>query len=656
MSAIYKNGVQYVGITDAANMSVDVGQNTLNLKDTVQNLINNFAPIETNPSANQHSVGDLITYNSTLYKVTDDIDDGDTLVIGTNIVETSFNEYIEDTESKSFIYAESLESLYNQIEEIPFRHVKLFDVSGDVASALTNGQVTSFYKGFVANMDNTEHIYDFVGLDGIGYLFGQRIRFDTPTTPVIQLKESFARVNSLSLKTINFTCQNASHNDRLVTQNVALQDGLSDYDIVQLVGATNGIRSLARKRSDGNYITLWDTNYSPKLTGGTAIPANSNLNNYTTVGTYHCSQSADAITLVNRPQGMDVAFIMYVKHATGGNASYPAQTIYEYNSAKTYYRVKTGDTWSGWMTPVQHITGAASSIARNNLTANMALVSSSAGKVATHGTVSATELGYLDGVTSAIQTQINGKAPTSHASSATTYGIGTGSNYGHVKLSDTYDSTVANNAAANGMGASQKALYTAYNALSTSKQNNITGGASSITTSNLTTSRVLISSTAGKVAVSSITPTQLGYLNGVTSAIQTQLNAKQATLAWSYYAQNAVSSVTCTTANLYYKAGANGVTFPAGKYIVIAHFQTAVTSTDKTPLITGAIGPTASDTGNSLRRVTIKQQVSSGGYYFGKIVDFIQFNSQTTYYAWISSSLSNTIVNSGCWIDAIKFA
>ena len=111
MSAIYKNGVQYVGITDAANMSVDVGQNTLNLKDTVQNLINNFAPIETNPSANQHSVGDLITYNSTLYKVTDDIDDGDTLVIGTNIVETSFNEYIEDTESKSFIYAESLESL-----------------------------------------------------------------------------------------------------------------------------------------------------------------------------------------------------------------------------------------------------------------------------------------------------------------------------------------------------------------------------------------------------------------------------------------------------------------------------------------------------------------------------------------------------------------
>ena len=41
------------------------------------------------------------------------------------------------------------------------------------------------------------------------------------------------------------------------------------------------------------------------------------------------------------------------------------------------------------------------------------------GKVAAHGTVSATELGYLDGVTSAIQTQLNGKAASSHTHSAT---------------------------------------------------------------------------------------------------------------------------------------------------------------------------------------------------------------------------------------------
>lgn len=58
------------------------------------------------------------------------------------------------------------------------------------------------------------------------------------------------------------------------------------------------------------------------------------------------------------------------------------------------------------------------------------------------------------------------------------------------------------------------------------KQATITGGASTITGSNLTSNRVLISNSSGKVAVSAVTSTELGYLDGVTSAIQTQLNAK----------------------------------------------------------------------------------------------------------------------------------
>ena len=56
------------------------------------------------------------------------------------------------------------------------------------------------------------------------------------------------------------------------------------------------------------------------------------------------------------------------------------------------------------------------------------------------------------------------------------------------------------------------------------KQNTITGGASTITSSNLTANRALVSNASGKVAASSITSTQLGYLSGVTSNIQTQLN------------------------------------------------------------------------------------------------------------------------------------
>jgi len=61
------------------------------------------------------------------------------------------------------------------------------------------------------------------------------------------------------------------------------------------------------------------------------------------------------------------------------------------------------------------------------------------------------------------------------------------------------------------------------------KQAAITGGASTITTSNLTKNRALISNGSGKVAVSAVTSTELGYLDGVTSNVQTQLNNKEET-------------------------------------------------------------------------------------------------------------------------------
>nr|DAO00656.1 MAG TPA: hypothetical protein [Caudoviricetes sp.] len=60
----------------------------------------------------------------------------------------------------------------------------------------------------------------------------------------------------------------------------------------------------------------------------------------------------------------------------------------------------------------------------------------------------------------------------------------------------------------------------------TSKQDVIVGAASTITEDNLATDRALISNSSGKVAVSNVTSTELGYLDGVTSNIQTQLNKK----------------------------------------------------------------------------------------------------------------------------------
>lgn len=60
------------------------------------------------------------------------------------------------------------------------------------------------------------------------------------------------------------------------------------------------------------------------------------------------------------------------------------------------------------------------------------------------------------------------------------------------------------------------------------KQAPITGGASTVTSTDLEINKALISNGGGKIAVSNTTSTELGYLHGVTSNVQTQLNDKLA--------------------------------------------------------------------------------------------------------------------------------
>ena len=57
---------------------------------------------------------------------------------------------------------------------------------------------------------------------------------------------------------------------------------------------------------------------------------------------------------------------------------------------------------------------------------------------------------------------------------------------------------------------------------------NIAGAVSSITTSDLTASRAVVSDGSGKIAVSAVTATEIGHLDGVTSGIQTQLDGVEA--------------------------------------------------------------------------------------------------------------------------------
>lgn len=111
------------------------------------------------------------------------------------------------------------------------------------------------------------------------------------------------------------------------------------------------------------------------------------------------------------------------------------------------------------------ITGAASTVTNSNLTTYRVLISNSEGKIDVAPHTDTTELSYLDGVTSNIQAQLDGKQAT------------------------------------------------------------ITGAASTVTGNNLTPSRVAVSNESGKLGVlTDVSTTELSYLNGATSNIQTQLN------------------------------------------------------------------------------------------------------------------------------------
>jgi hypothetical protein len=110
-----------------------------------------------------------------------------------------------------------------------------------------------------------------------------------------------------------------------------------------------------------------------------------------------------------------------------------------------------------------NVTGAATTILSSNLTANRALYSASDGKIYASA-ITSTELGYLDGVANYIQPQLNAKQAT------------------------------------------------------------VTGAASTGVSNNFSANRAMITDGSGKMSTSAVTATELGYLDGVTSNIQTQFN------------------------------------------------------------------------------------------------------------------------------------
>lgn len=180
-------------------------------------------------------------------------------------------------------------------------------------------------------------------------------------------------------------------------------------------------------------------------------------------------------------------------------------------------------------------------------------------------TATATELNYVDGVTSAIQTQLN------------------------------------------------------------SKQATITGGATTITSSNLTANRALISNGSGKVAVSEVTSTELGYLDGVTSNVQTQLDGKSASGHTHNYAGSSSVGGAATSAN---KLNTN-----AGDTNIPVYFNNGI-PVACTSLDLNTTGSSASCTGNAATASAVAWTgvTSKPSYYDAKAIKGITRSGTTFTY------------------------
>jgi hypothetical protein len=172
-------------------------------------------------------------------------------------------------------------------------------------------------------------------------------------------------------------------------------------------------------------------------------------------------------------------------------------------------------------------------------------------------TATATELNYVDGVTSAIQTQLNDKAPLASPTFTGTVTLPSGTVTstmildGTIATADIADSAVTSAKIADGTIVDADINATAAIALSKLATDplaraNHTGSQTASTISDFNeaaqdavggtlgsgltytdaSNTITVDSTVVQLRVTNVTDTEIGYLDGVTSAIQTQMDAK----------------------------------------------------------------------------------------------------------------------------------
>lgn len=195
------------------------------------------------------------------------------------------------------------------------------------------------------------------------------------------------------------------------------------------------------------------------------------------------------------------------------------------------------------------------------------------------GSVSNTEFQYLNGVTNAIQTQLDGKAASSHSHAAADITSGA---FADARIAE---SNITQHEAALSLTASQVSDFdteVANNsavAANTAKVTNATHtgdvtGATVLTIANsaVTNAKVATGIDAAKLADGSVSNTEFQYINSLTSNAQTQLNAKAPQN--SGYGFSALASATTLTAGAFTKIAFSIEDFdPAGEYDATTNYR-----------------------------------------------------------------------------------
>lgn len=150
-----------------------------------------------------------------------------------------------------------------------------------------------------------------------------------------------------------------------------------------------------------------------------------NVNDLTVTGVYH--STATPTTALGYPSTSIGLLNFWL--SSSNNTYYQTYITNAVAAASTFYwrtgvKVQTTLTWGDWQQSSKdghthdtryYTQSQINSKINQTVAASKAVVTDSTNRITTLDTVSSTEIGYLAGVTSALQEQLNGKAATDHA-------------------------------------------------------------------------------------------------------------------------------------------------------------------------------------------------------------------------------------------------